>query len=79
MFAIFNYDTKELLYTAHSREILEEVLMDLWEEDAYTGFNYYINSNKILNIFDLIKYTLEISLKYNINWLEIIELPNPID
>ena len=79
MFAIFNYDTKELLYTAHNKNILEEILMDIWEEDTYTAFYYWIDSNKNLSIFDAIKHSLEASLKYNITFLKIIKLPDPID
>ena len=79
MFAIFNYDTKKLLYTAHNKNILEEMLMDIWEEDTYISFYYWMDSNKNLNIFDAIRRSLKASLKYNKTYLQIIELPTPID
>ena len=79
MYAIFNYDSKELLYTARNRDILEEMLMDIWEEDTYITFYYWMDSDKNLSIFDAIRNSLKASLKYSRTCLQIIKLPDPID
>lgn len=79
MFAIFNYDTNEIGYIAHDKSLLEEILMDLWEEDSYYDFCWYNNFKKDMTIDDIAKESYENCLKYNLDYLYIIELPNPID
>ena len=79
MFAIFNYDTDEIGYIAHDKSLLEEILMDLWEEDTYYDFCWYNNFKKDMTIDDIAKESYENCLKYNLDYLYIIELPNPID
>ena len=79
MFAIFNYDTNEIGYIAHDKSLLEEILMDLWEEDMYYDFCWYTNNYNTLRFTDIAKDSFETCLKYNIDYLKIIELPNPID
>ena len=79
MFAIFNYDTDEIIYTAHDKGLLEEILMDLWEEDMYYDFCWYSNFKKNMTINKIAKENYENCLKYNLDFFSIIELPNPID
>ena len=79
MFAIFNYDTNEIGYIAHDKSLLEEIIMDLWEEDSYWDFCHYLNYEKNKDISMLAKESYETCLKYNLNYLGIIELPDPID
>lgn len=79
MFAIFNYDTNEIGYIAHDKSLLEEILMDLWEDDMYYDFCWYTNNYNTLKFADIAKDSFETCLKYNIDYLKIIELPNPID
>lgn len=79
MFAIFNYDTNEIGYIAHDKSLLEEILMDLWEEDSYYDFCWYSNFKKNMAIDDIAKESYENCLKYNLDYLSIIELPAPID
>ena len=80
MFAIFNYDTNEIGYIAHDKTLLEEILMDIWEEDSYCDFCFYLNYDyKYKSDLILAKESYENCLKYNLDYLDIIELPDPID
>ena len=79
MFAIFNYDTNEIGYIAHDRTLLEEILMDIWEDDSYCDFCFYLNYEKNKNISVLANESYKTCFEYNATFLEIIELPNPID
>lgn len=82
MYGIINYDTEEIIYTANDKSLLEEILMDILEEDAYIifldeiYFNNYTNKN---NIALAAKYNWENNWDYNFNYLDIIKLPEPID
>lgn len=78
MFAIFNYDTDKIEYIAHDKSLLEEILMDFWEEDSYYDFCWYSNF-KNMTIDDIAKESFENCLKYNLEYLSIIKLPDPID
>ena len=53
--------------------------MDIWEEETYISFHYWMYSNKYIGIFDAIENSLKASLKYNRTYLQIIKLPDPID
>jgi hypothetical protein len=79
MFAIFNYDTNEIGYIAHDRTLLEEILMDIWEEDSYCDFCFYLNYEKSKDVSILAKESYKNCFEYNATFLEIIELPDPID
>ena len=80
MFAIFNYDTNEIGYIAHDKTLLEEILMDIWEEDSYYDFCWWcINSKKDMTINDIAKISYKNCSNYNLDYLDIIELPDPID
>ena len=79
MFAIFNYDTNEIGYIAHDKTLLEEILMDIWEEDSYCDFCFYLNYEKDRDILILAEDSYKACLNYNLDYLDIIELPDPID
>ena len=79
MFAIFNYDTNEIGYIAHDKTLLEEILMDIWEEDSYCDFCFYLNYEKDRDILMLTEDSYKACLDYNLDYLDIIELPDPID
>ena len=69
MYILYNTENypDNLLITANSKKILEEILLSLYEEDAHEWYNIYLDYKKAY-----------LSAKNGLNNIYIKELPKPI-